>query len=101
MYLSVIIALVAISISIIAAYYSIVGLAAIFAAAIVPIIIMGITLENRQNCDCGMAPYQLETSPQINETISCTGGNHFNVDYQYGYLWILIQSSFRTIKCYK
>ena len=45
MFLSFIIGLVAISISIVAAYYSIVGLTAIFAAALIPIIIMGITLE--------------------------------------------------------
>lgn len=37
--------IVAISISIVAAYYSIVGLTAIFAAAIIPVIIMGTVLE--------------------------------------------------------
>tara|TARA_B100000242_G_scaffold93003_1_gene63274 strand:- start:7800 stop:9758 length:1959 start_codon:yes stop_codon:yes gene_type:complete len=37
--------LVALSISAIAAYYSIVGLAAIFAAAVLPIILMGVVLE--------------------------------------------------------
>jgi hypothetical protein len=37
--------LVALSISAVAAYYSIVGLTAIFAAAVVPIIIMGSILE--------------------------------------------------------
>lgn len=37
--------IVAISISIVAAYYSIVGLTAIFAAAVVPVIIMGTVLE--------------------------------------------------------
>lgn len=37
--------LVALSISIVAAYYSIVGLVAIFAAAFVPIVIMGVVLE--------------------------------------------------------
>jgi len=45
MILSLIIAIVATSISAVAAYYSIVGLAAIFAAALIPIIIMGVTLE--------------------------------------------------------
>lgn len=37
--------IVAVSISIVAAYYSIAGLAAIFAAAVAPIVIMGIVLE--------------------------------------------------------
>jgi hypothetical protein len=37
--------LVALTISVVAAYYSIVGLTAIFAAAVVPVIIMGATLE--------------------------------------------------------
>ena len=36
---------VALSISIVAAYYSIAGLAAIFAAAVIPVIIMGTVLE--------------------------------------------------------
>ncbi len=36
---------VAIAISIVAAYYSIVGLAAIFSAAVIPIVIMGVVLE--------------------------------------------------------
>jgi len=45
MFLSLVIGLVAISISAVAAYYSIIGLAAIFAAAAIPIIIMGIVLE--------------------------------------------------------
>ena len=37
--------LVALSISGVAAYYSIIGLTAIFAAAVVPVIIMGVVLE--------------------------------------------------------
>lgn len=37
--------LVAISISVVAAYYSIVGLAAIFAGAVIPVIIMASVLE--------------------------------------------------------
>lgn len=45
MFLSLITLSVALSLSIIAAYYSIAGLAAIFAAAVVPIIIMGSVLE--------------------------------------------------------
>ena len=45
MFLSYITLAVALSLSIIAAYYSIAGLAAIFAAAVIPIIIMGSILE--------------------------------------------------------
>ena len=45
MFLSLITLAVALSLSIIAAYYSIAGLAAIFAAAVVPIMIMGSVLE--------------------------------------------------------
>jgi len=45
MFLTVILALVALSISGIAAFYSIAGLAAIFSAAVIPIIIMGVVLE--------------------------------------------------------
>lgn len=45
MFLSVITLAVALSLSIIAAYYSIAGLAAIFAAAVIPIMIMGSILE--------------------------------------------------------
>ena len=45
MFLSYITLAVALSLSVIAAYYSIMGLAAIFAAAVVPIIIMGSILE--------------------------------------------------------
>lgn len=37
--------LVALAVSVVAAYYSIVGLTAIFAAAVIPIIVMGVTLE--------------------------------------------------------
>ena len=45
MFLSLITLFVALSLSVIAAYYSIAGLAAIFAAAVIPIIIMGSVLE--------------------------------------------------------
>jgi len=45
MFLSLVTLLVALGLSVIAAYYSIAGLAAIFAAAVVPIIIMGSVLE--------------------------------------------------------
>jgi hypothetical protein len=45
MFLSLITLAVALSLSVIAAYYSIAGLAAIFAAAVVPIMIMGSVLE--------------------------------------------------------
>ena len=45
MFLAILVLLVALSLSGIAAYYSIIGLAAIFAAAVIPIIIMGGILE--------------------------------------------------------
>ena len=45
MYLSLLTLFVALSLSVIAAFYSIAGLAAIFAAAVIPIIIMGTVLE--------------------------------------------------------
>lgn len=45
MFFAIYILIVAISISIVAAYYSIAGLTAIFAAAVIPIVIMGIVLE--------------------------------------------------------
>ncbi len=45
MFLSYITLAVALSLSVIAAYYSIMGLAAIFAAAVIPIIVMGSILE--------------------------------------------------------
>jgi hypothetical protein len=45
MYLSLITLFVALSLSVIAAFYSIAGLAAIFAAAVIPIMIMGTVLE--------------------------------------------------------
>ena len=45
MFYALITLLVALSISAIAAYYSIVGLTAIFAAAVFPIILMGVVLE--------------------------------------------------------
>ena len=45
MFLALLILIVALSLSGIAAYYSIIGLAAIFAAAVIPIIIMGGILE--------------------------------------------------------
>jgi hypothetical protein len=45
MFLSLITLAVALSLSVIAAYYSIAGLTAIFAAAVVPIMIMGSILE--------------------------------------------------------
>jgi len=45
MFLSTILVFVALSISAVAAYYSIAGLTAIFSAAVIPIIIMGIVLE--------------------------------------------------------
>ena len=44
MFLSLITLAVALSLSVIAAYYSIAGLAAIFAAAVIPIMIMGLRL---------------------------------------------------------
>jgi hypothetical protein len=45
MFLGLLTLLVAISISVIAAYYSILGLTAIFAAAFLPIVLMGSVLE--------------------------------------------------------
>ena len=45
MFLTVLMFVVAMALSAIAAFYSIVGLAAIFAAAVIPIIIMGTVLE--------------------------------------------------------
>ncbi len=45
MFLSYITLIVALSLSVIAAYYSIAGLAAIFAAAVIPIVVMGSILE--------------------------------------------------------
>jgi hypothetical protein len=45
MFLSYITLLVALSLSVIAAYYSIAGLTAIFAAAVIPIVVMGGILE--------------------------------------------------------
>ena len=45
MFLSYITLAVALSLSVIAAYYSIAGLTAIFAAAVIPIIVMGSVLE--------------------------------------------------------
>ena len=45
MFMALLILFVALSLSAIAAYYSIVGLAAIFASAIIPIVIMGSVLE--------------------------------------------------------
>ena len=45
MFLGILTLLVALSISVIAAYYSIVGLTAIFAAAFLPIVLMGSVLE--------------------------------------------------------
>ena len=45
MFLGLLTLLVAISISVIAAYYSIIGLTAIFAAAFLPIVLMGSVLE--------------------------------------------------------
>ena len=45
MLMTIITFLSALSISVIAIYYSVAGLAAIFAAAVVPIVVMGVALE--------------------------------------------------------
>ena len=43
--MKILILITALAISVIAAYYSIVGLAAIFAASVIPVIVMGTALE--------------------------------------------------------
>jgi len=69
--------LVALSLSSVAAWYSIIGLTAIFAGAVIPVIIMGSILE----------------IGKITKTILSSRRYSIGIINQHGYLWLLKQST--------
>jgi hypothetical protein len=94
MFLTLLTFLSAISISIIAAGYSIIGLATLFAGAVVPIIAMGTALEVGKL----VAPswlYQNWRSdvPKLLKGIFVYSNHSFNSYYINGYLWFLIKGT--------
>jgi hypothetical protein len=82
MALGILVLITALSISAVAIYYSIAGLVAIFAAAAIPIMIMGGVLEVGK----------LVTAVVV-KVLSCDSSSCTHVYYKYGYLWFPIKST--------
>ena len=84
---------IALVISAIAAYYSIIGLIAIFAAAAIPVIVMGTALEIGKITSASLVTYQLAKWKTSHKILSSICSAIAYVYYKHGYFWILIKST--------
>jgi hypothetical protein len=92
---------VALSLSAVAAFYSIAGLAAIFAAAVIPIVIMGSILEAAKLVVTVWLHEYWQPLPPGNETVPSTSGVLSHAYHQYGNLWLLIKSALRSSSAHR
>jgi hypothetical protein len=83
----------ALLLSIVAAYYSVAGLTAIFSAATIPVIIMGGSLRAWQDCGHCVVAQQLETSRLGIQSIFDTCCGILNVADINGYFWIPVKGT--------
>jgi len=79
--------------STVAEWYAIVGLMAIFAAAPIPIAIMGVLLGAAKLVIASWFVSQLERNSSVDEDILYHILDHIDVLDINGYLWILVQGS--------
>ena len=84
----------ALTISGVAIYYSVAGLVAIFAAAAVPIIIMGTSLEIGKLVTALWLHRNWKRAKWWLKGVLEHSSHCFNVYYQHGYLWIPFQSTY-------
>jgi hypothetical protein len=87
---------VALSLSALAAYYAVMGLIAIFAAAVVPIALMGSLLEASKLVVASWLYRNWKEIPKIDEVLLCSCPNSVNDVNINGYFWILIKSTLRS-----
>ena len=88
MALGILVLITALSISAVAIYYSIAGLVAIFAAAALPIMIMGGVLEVGKLVTAVWLTQVLETSNLVVKVLSSNSRSCSYVYYKHGHLWL-------------
>jgi hypothetical protein len=87
---------VALAISAVAAWYSIIGLMAIFSASAVAIAIMGGVLEVGKVLTASWLYQNWSRTPFFTQVISDHRSVCSDVYYEYGYLWISVKGTHRT-----